>query len=183
MVKGLLFKGNWIVVLPSLRNKMSSSILTGHQGVAKGRARAREAVRWPSIGLQIEDFVRRCPICQGQCKPTTAPLLQTPFPQQPWQVVGIVLDEESYLVVVDYFSRFFLVGQTENYHRRRRHCTSNCARFGVPDVIKSDNEPQFSSGEFRAFVTDWGISHTTRSPYYLQSNGAAERTFRQGNNS
>ncbi|KAL3191270.1 hypothetical protein MRX96_018834 [Rhipicephalus microplus] len=51
-----------------------------------------------------------------------------------------------------------------------------CARFGVPAIIRSDNGPQFASAQFKAFVKQWGSSHVTSSPYFPQSDGAAEKT-------
>ncbi|XP_064475423.1 uncharacterized protein K02A2.6-like [Ornithodoros turicata] len=50
------------------------------------------------------------------------------------------------------------------------------ARFGVPDVVRSDNGPQFASGEFQRFLSTQGIKHVTSSPHFPQSNGQAERT-------
>lgn len=49
------------------------------------------------------------------------------------------------------------------------------ARHGVPEVVRSDNGPQYSSGEFQKFAKDWGFQSITSSPKYAQSNGEAER--------
>ena len=57
------------------------------------------------------------------------------------------------------------------------------ARFGIPEKVVSDNGPQYSNTrhllsrnhEFKKFADEWGFSHTTSSPEYPQSNGAAER--------
>ena len=46
---------------------------------------------------------------------------------------------------------------------------------GYPDEIQSDNGPQFSSDQFRRFAAHCGSKHVTSSPYFHQSNGAAER--------
>ncbi|RUS91379.1 hypothetical protein EGW08_000896 [Elysia chlorotica] len=47
---------------------------------------------------------------------------------------------------------------------------------GLPDLIRSDNGPQFVSKEFKAFLRELGISlsATTSSPIFPQSNGMAE---------
>ena len=49
------------------------------------------------------------------------------------------------------------------------------ARYGLPEHIVSDNGPQLTSAEFKEFLTENGIRHTTTAPYHLATNGLAER--------
>ena len=49
------------------------------------------------------------------------------------------------------------------------------SRHGIPDVLISDNGPQFDSAEFRRFAGVWGFEHVTSSPLYPQPNDEAER--------
>ena len=52
------------------------------------------------------------------------------------------------------------------------------SRFGIPEIVVSDNGPQFTAGEFEMFATSWGFQHVTASPRYPQSNGKAENAVR-----
>ena len=51
-------------------------------------------------------------------------------------------------------------------------------RYGVPDVVVSDNGPQFACKEFKQFATRWQFSHVTSSPRYPQSNGKVENAVK-----
>ena len=43
--------------------------------------------------------------------------------------------------------------------------------FGIPEILVTDNGPQFSSNEFQVFAKSWSFNHVTTSPRYPQSNG------------
>ena len=49
-------------------------------------------------------------------------------------------------------------------------------RMGIPEVMRSDSEPQYSSSSFKNFAEDWRFQHITSSPEYPRSNGLAEKT-------
>ncbi|MEM7478413.1 MAG: transposase family protein [Planctomycetota bacterium] len=48
----------------------------------------------------------------------------------------------------------------------------------VPNVFCSDGGPQFIAKAFADFLSTWGITHDTSSPYYPQSNGRAEAAIK-----
>ena len=51
---------------------------------------------------------------------------------------------------------------------------SHFARHGIPDLVISDNWPQFYSEEFARFAKAWSFEHRTSSPGHRQANGMAE---------
>lgn len=81
-------------------------------------------------------------------------------------------------MVVDYFSRYpelALLSSTSS-SAVIVQMKSVFARHGIPEMVVTDNGPQFVSAEFAAFAASYGFYHVTSSPRYPQSNGAAERT-------
>ena len=49
------------------------------------------------------------------------------------------------------------------------------AQHGLPEIMVSDNAPNFISEEFEPFMRNNGIVHITFAPYHPASNGLAER--------
>ena len=56
-----------------------------------------------------------------------------------------------------------------------RFLHEHIARFGIPDMIVSNNGTQFIAKELKDFCKAFLILHMTTTPYHLQSNGQAER--------
>lgn len=92
--------------------------------------------------------------------------LQTPTPDHLWNEIGIdlfVSNDEDYLVVVDCYSRYFELKQLTKMTSKRdiEALPQIFPRFGVPDVVCSDNEPQLASAELGCRIKEWEIRHVT----------------------
>ena len=48
--------------------------------------------------------------------------------------------------------------------------------MGIPEVMRSDNGPQYISSSFKKFAKDCKFQHITSSPEYPRTNGLAEKT-------
>ena len=46
---------------------------------------------------------------------------------------------------------------------------------GIPEVVVSDNGPQFNSRVFMSFSENYGFTHLASSPLHPHGNGEAER--------
>ena len=110
-------------------------------------------------------------------------MIQHPVPARPWQFIAADLFEfqgKEYLVTTDYYSNFFevdkLTSQTSREVIEKLKC--QMARHGIPDKLRSDNGPHFSSQEFMKFSELYEFDHITSSPAYPQSNGKAENSVK-----
>jgi len=124
-------------------------------------------------------------VAQSAKKSTTSPRTNDTLraATAAWQKVGADMfywENDSYLLLVDYYSRYIEVikppittsaGVINGFK-------SMFARHGVPEVLITDNGPQFSSGSFSSIAKDYDFRHVTSSPYFAQSNGEAERAVK-----
>ena len=111
------------------------------------------------------------------------PLQQHEFAACPWTKISADLCQlpgRTLLVVCDYYSNFLRVDRihkvnTAGVTKAQRPVF---ARFGIPDILVTDNGPQFDSAEFAAFAKKWGFKHNMSSPRYPRSNSKAENAVR-----
>ncbi|KAK0131437.1 hypothetical protein N1851_033839 [Merluccius polli] len=176
----LLLRGSRLVIPSNMRNDVLEKVHEGHQGVVKCRERACQTVWWPGLSCQIRELVLKCRECIKERVNPKEPLMPTKLPDRPWQKLGadlFMLREKTYLLVVDYFSRYIEIAQLSPTRSMdvNVHLKSIFARHGIPETFISDNGPQFSGHEMKTFATDYCFEHLTSSPKYPQSNGEAER--------
>ena len=176
-------RGCRIVIPQSLQQEILTKIHMAHQGITKCRDRARLSVWWPGLSTQLEELVKNCEICCKEQHQRAEPLIPSELPELPWQKVGTDLFEwknDNYLLIVDYYSRFIEVVKlnrttaTEVINRTKTIFT----RHGIPEVVFSDNGPQYSAEEYEKFSQDYQFEHKTSSPYFPQANGEAETAVR-----
>lgn len=160
---------------------MLTRIHEGHQGIVRCRARARESVWWPGISRAIVDIVDKCAECAMYKNQAREPMLSSQTPELPWQKVAadlFQLDGVNYLLLVDYRSRYPEVAILQSATSAKaviERMKSIFARHGIPEVLVTDNGPQFSATEFKNFAQHYGFQHITTSPRYPQANGEIER--------
>lgn len=172
------------LIIPSpLRNKHLSLLHEGHQGINSCKRLARESMYWPTINSDIENLIGNCEICLTyRNNNSKESLIPHEFKFLPWNKVAIDFfhfDGRTYLIVVDYFSKYPEVVQCNNTAAASviMNLKSIFARHGIPNVLVSDNGPPMNSHEFKRFMKDWQIEHVTSSPYLSRSNGLVERSI------
>lgn len=179
----LLLYGNRIVVPKSLQAMTLQKIHNGHQGIQRCRLHTSSAVWWPGVSKDIERVVTSCPICAKASTPHKEPLMYSPLPNHPWEKVGSDLFElngATYLLVVDYFSRYIEVQKLSSTNSKSVILALKAifSRHGVPVTFVSDNGPQYTSREMQEFAESYGFKQVTSSPHFPQSNGMAERSVK-----
>jgi transposase InsO family protein len=183
---GLVLRGSKIVVPGSLRAKFLEDVHQGHMGIEKCRRRARQCLYWPNMNADVEKLVVNCQHCiKYSASQSAEPLQPHDVPTRPFQKVGMDLGMlktgKPFLVIIDYFSGYpeAMVMSSTTADAIIKVLKSTFARHGTPDVVMSDNGPQFVNRQFAEFARDWGFIHGTSSPRYPKSNGMAENAVKQ----
>ena len=177
---GLIVRGDRIVIPASMRLEVKRKVHAGHMGINSCIRRARDLVFWPGMSKEIHQYVEACDTCARYASTQQPETLHLhPVPNRPWSKVGIDLFSISgrdYLVPVDYMSNFYEV----DYLPETTAATVitkikyHFARHGIPDIVITDNGPQFACGLFRQFASTWEFDHQPISPGNSKANGAAE---------
>ena len=108
----LLFPGNYCVIPQSMRAKIRTKLLTAHTGIQSTIRYARIPVYWPGINAELKDL--KYPNVThathlSEISPRN-PWYDHEIPERPWKKPGcdiLTLDDEDYLVTVDYYSDYF----------------------------------------------------------------------------
>ncbi|RWR98802.1 Retrotransposable element Tf2 protein type 1-like protein, partial [Dinothrombium tinctorium] len=188
VANGIIFRGKRVVIPQSLRSEMLRKIHEGHLGIEKCRRRGREVLYWPGFNKDISRMVESCDTClKFSNNQQVEPLQPHEIPTRPWQKVGTDIFEyqnKKYVLVTDYYSLYPEVAMINSITSATviNALKSAFARYGVPDILMSDNGRQYTSVEFESFTKDWDIKHITSSPFYPRSNGLIESSVKMVKN-
>ncbi|KAK3107078.1 hypothetical protein FSP39_006562 [Pinctada imbricata] len=147
-------------------------------------AEAKETVFWIGLSIQVEDLVKNCDKCQMNANDRPEPLMTTNLPSRPWEKLGtdmFAYKRSQYLLVIDYYSRYVEVAKLTSTSSETivNHLKSIFSRHGIPEVLRSDNGPQYASKYFADFASQYGFSHVTSSPRYPQRTEKPKGPYKQ----
>ncbi|RXN16207.1 putative protein K02A2.6-like protein [Labeo rohita] len=180
---GCLMRGMRVVVPHKLRKRVLEELHTGHPGIVRMKAIARSYVWWPGLDADIELQVKMCQSCQQiQKMPSQAPLHPWEWPSKPWERIHVDFagpcEGHMYLVVVDAHSKWpeVQVMTSATAEKTIEVLRNLFSHYGLPEVLVSDNGPQFVSQEFANFLKANHVKHIRSAPYHPAMNGQAERS-------
>ena len=179
----LLLYDHRIVVPAALQREALQKVHAGHQGIVRCKERCKMAIWWPGLMSLVNKVVKSCRECAKHTEAVTEPMLSSELPDYPWQRVASDLfysQGKNYILLTDYFSRYPEVVQLNNTTSQGviRALKAVFSRVGVPELLRCDNGPQYTSQEMKEFAEEWGFQILTSSPHFPRSNGLAERTVR-----
>ncbi|XP_026582358.1 uncharacterized protein K02A2.6-like, partial [Pseudonaja textilis] len=180
--KGCLLWGDRVVIPEKLQKKVLSMLHEGHPGIVRTKALARSHVWWPGMDKEIEAWVASCKQCQeSRPNPPAAPSREWETPRGPWSRIHVDFagptKGHTFLITVDAYSNWLEVSnmKTTTTDSVIRELSKLFATHGLPDVIVSDNGPQFTALPFEKFLAERGIRHALTAPAHPAANGRAEK--------
>jgi hypothetical protein len=177
---GIIYKGQQIVIPPSMRKNILEKIHVAHMGPESNIRLCRDVVFWPGMRSDVREMCHNCGKCaQYSSQNAKENMLSQPIPIRPWQFVSqdiAVFESGNYLVTVDHYSDFIELDELPDTlaNTIARKTEAHIARYGAFDVLLTDNGPQFIASEFEGLCNRYSIQHVTSSPYWPQGNGKAE---------
>ena len=137
--------------------------------------RAKETVYWPGINEHLEQVILNCQLClkysrlKDKSMPHTA--LGHKVPPVPWSKVATDIfhyESHSYLLMVDYTSRFPIVREVKSMSAQHiaEHFRLIFSECGWPDTLVSNNGPCYVAKTFTSLMKEYAVNHITSSPHY-----------------
>lgn len=179
----MIVAGSRLVIPESCRRQILQDLVAMHQGATKLRQRARLSLYWPGMDRDILVAAQQCSswteMMPSNPREPLKPHEEATRPFEQIHADFAAVRGRNFLILVDQFSGLPHVATFQSAGVTARQLIEAVRSFfiggaGIPVKLWSDNGPPFSSAEFKAFLSDWGVEHGTSSPYHPQSNGIAE---------
>ena len=143
-----------------MRPELTDRAHSSPQGIDACIPRAKDVVFWPSMSKGIQQAAEKCEVCAEFQNNNSKQPMQYEIPGRPWSRVSsdlFTLNSRDYIVLFNSYSDFIEVGelQSTNSSDIIRFLREQFSRHKIPNILVTDNDPQFSSSEFTTFSSTW----------------------------
>ncbi|KAL4122540.1 hypothetical protein QTP88_014849 [Uroleucon formosanum] len=162
-----------------------------HPGIKAILSLVKERHCWPDMDRQVRNWTKHCTVCQRTKVHRHIVSLIMPFstPDRRFGHVHVDLVGplpsadgcEFILTAIDRFTRWpeaYPLTNMSAHAVAEKMVSQWFLRFGVPDIVTTDQGIQFESELFTALSQTYGFQHIRTSPYHPQANGLVERLHR-----
>ena len=158
-MNGCILFGSRVLVTPPQMKQLLLELYQGHPGLSRMKSLARMYLWWPGMDSEIEKLVRECSKCQeNQRDVPSLPLKLWFWPSRPWNrlhidYVGPFMNS-MFLLIIDAHSKWVEIFKTSSSTSAAtiQLLRSTFVRFGITQMIVSDNSSCFTSSDFKEFL-------------------------------
>ncbi|KAJ1524581.1 hypothetical protein ONE63_011067 [Megalurothrips usitatus] len=177
--KCLLFSSR-IVIPTVLQAQVLDTIHQGHPGIVRSKLLARASVWWPTLNIDIAQFVSQCSICALVNFKPNKTYVSWPPALSPFERVHIDFYQKkslSYFILCDAYSKWLHVTHMPQTSAPFviDELLSIFAIYGLAKVLVCDNGPPFDSNELATFCTSYNVQILHSPAYHPEANGQAEK--------
>ena len=159
----------------------------GHEGIFKTYNRLKRDYYWTNMILDVKYIVRTCKRCQ-LFRPQKGNILTEDLstrPGYPFTKVGLDIigplpvttrGNKYIIVLVDYLTKWVEAEPSINIESEDviQFLMKVFSRHGIPEVLITDNGPQFLSDKTKSFLDLYGVYVHFTTVYHPESNGEVE---------
>ena len=146
-VNGVILYKDRLVIPPSLRDQILSSLHSAHQGVTQMCSRAESSIFWSRMTLDITALRNNCSPCNRNApsqpsQPPTPPVM----PAYPFQCIASDFFQYAghhYLVAVDRYSNWPIVERCDGANGLITALRTTFITFGISEELTSDGSPVY----------------------------------------
>lgn len=154
-----------------------------HRGIEETHHRIGLRYYWPNMKNSITTFINQCNNCclsKYDRKPIKTYMNVTPTPSKPLEVIHIdtySIERTKFLTIIDSFSKFAQAYymSSANVIEVLDNLLDFFSHHGTPNLITTDNGPEFHNATFEEFLKLHKIEIHFTSVQHPNSNGMIER--------
>lgn len=192
-IDGVLYHDNKLYVPSSLRKaiieKSHDDLMAGHGGQRATISRVQSEYWWPTMIIDMKNYVESCVVCQRRERPTekTLGLMNSFIVEDVFECVAIDCigpllktrkANTTIMVAIDMFSRFVeakATASTTAIEFAKFFVNNIGFRYGWPRSILTDNAATFGAEVVKEVVKLSNVNHIKSTPLHSQGNAIVER--------
>jgi len=134
------------------------------------------------LNKTLQEYVKNCTICNSNKynrHPVLIPIGQAPIPNKEGENLHIHIfyaQNLMFITCIDSYSKYLVLKEIQNKLNIEAKIAEILQHFPLAKTLMMDNEPSFSSTQFKSVSQRCGINLYFADPRNRTSNGQIERT-------
>jgi len=152
-----------------------------HRGLDENYKQINRLYYWPNLNKKLQEYIKNCTICNSNKynrHPVLIPIGQAPIPNKEGENLHIDIfyaQNLMFITCIDSYSKYLVVKEIQNKLNIETKISEILQHFPLAKTLMMDNEPSFSSTQFKSFAQRCGINLYFADPRHSTSNGQIER--------